>query len=102
MSKILIAIALIAVLLTGCTKYYKVSDPLTGETYYTTDVKTRSSGAVNLRDAKTNRNVTIQNSEVTEITEDEFNVAVNAKQESKTEKPAETPAPEATPATPAK
>ena len=76
MRKILITIALIAVLITGCTKYYKVSDPLTGGTYYTTKIKKHSGGAVSLKDEKTGKTVTIQNSEVEKITKDEFKYAV--------------------------
>jgi hypothetical protein len=60
-------------LISGCsTHYYKVSDPLTGKTYYTDDVEQKSGDGVELRDAATGGWVTIQNSEVTEINKYEF------------------------------
>ena len=71
-------VALIAVILTGCTTYYKVNDPVSGETYYTTEVKTRSSGAVYLKDVKSGKEVTIQNSEVQTISQEEYNVGIYA------------------------
>ncbi len=63
-------------LLMGCTTYYKVHDPSTGSTYYTTEVQTQSGGAVSLKDARTNAQVTIQNSEVMEITADQYDAAI--------------------------
>ena len=69
-------LALIAVIFTGCTTYYKVNDPISGESYYTTEVKKRSSGAVYLNDQKSGKEVTIQNSEIEKITKEEFNVGI--------------------------
>ena len=51
----------------GCAKYYQVTDPQTGRTYYSTDVKQRGSGAVTLKDGRSGAEVTVQNSVVREI-----------------------------------
>jgi len=80
-----------AVLLAGCffgSNYYAVRDPASGTAYYTTDVdKAGTTGAVKFKDAKTGSTVTLQSSEVKEISKDEF-----AKGTAKTA-PAAAPAP---------
>jgi hypothetical protein len=53
-----------------------VVDPTTKNVYYTEEVKGSKSGAVKFIDAKTGNEVNIQNSEVKEITKDEFKAAV--------------------------
>ena len=65
--------------LAGCTTYYKVSDPSSGHSYYTTKVKERgSSGAIKFEDEKTKSTVTLQASEVKEISEEEFQAGLKA------------------------
>jgi hypothetical protein len=59
-------------LLTGCTTYYKVTDPSTGKVYYTTKVENRGGGAIELKDAATGSEVTIQNSQVQKVTKEEY------------------------------
>ena len=56
----------------GCTKYYQVTDPASGRSYYAERVEGRTGGAVSLKDARTGDMVTLQNSEVREITETEY------------------------------
>lgn len=56
----------------GCTTYYAVTDPKTGKQYYTTDWDTARGGTTRFTDAKTGAIVTIQESEVREIPEKEF------------------------------
>src|SRR4051812_1149667 len=64
--------ALITLLIAaGCTSYYKVTDPTTGRSYYTTDMQDRE-GAVTLKDASNGQQVTIQNSEVKKVTKEEY------------------------------
>ena len=89
--KLLGAIVLM-VLLAGCFgSYYTVRDPASGTAYYTTDVgKAGGTGAVKFKDEKTGSTVTLQSSEVKEISKDEF-----AKQ---TAKPAPAAAPVPAPA----
>ena len=75
-------VCVIMLLVTGCTTYYKVSDPSGGtKDYYTTKVKKhKSTGAIELKDEKSGANVTLQSSEVKEITEEEFDAAVKPQQ----------------------
>lgn len=78
---LIVAMALLgsAVLTAGCTTYYRVSDPGSGKSYYTTEVKeTGKGGAVKIKDAKTGGTVTLQSSEVKEISEDEYKAALAA------------------------
>ena len=65
-------LALGLVLISGCTTYYKVTDPSTGKVYYSTDVTQRTSGATTLKDARTGDEVTVQNSEVQKIKKEAF------------------------------
>ena len=51
----------------GCTTYYRVSDQATGKVYYTTDYDRTNSGAVVFEDAKTRHKVTLQSSDINEV-----------------------------------
>jgi methionyl-tRNA synthetase len=66
----------VIVLATGCTSYYKVTDPTTGKVYYTTELR-KSDGAATLKDARTGNTVTVQNSEVATIKKEEFESGKN-------------------------
>lgn len=71
-----------AALITGCTKYYQVSDPTGNKMYYTDDFdggKHENSGAVRFIDGKTGAEVTLQSSEVKEITKEQYQAAVGKK-----------------------
>ena len=61
---------------TGCTHYYRVTDPGSGKTYYTTDIHEDRGGAVKIKDDRTRSTVTLQSSEVREISEDEYEAEV--------------------------
>lgn len=64
----------------GCTTYYRVTDPASGKEYYTTDVDEKGkSGAVKIKDDKSGSTVTLQSSEVKEISEDEYKAATGKK-----------------------
>src|SRR5258705_2191145 len=53
--------------------YYAVRDPASGTAYYTTEVdKAGGAGAVKFKDEKTGSTITLQSSEVKEISKDEF------------------------------
>jgi len=57
-----------------------VTDPTTKSIYYTEQVEqSKSSGAVKFIDAKTGNQINLQNSEVKEITKDEFKAAMGKK-----------------------
>ncbi len=63
----------------GCSSsYYIVNDPITGKTYYTKDVDRFNSGNVSFKDEKTGKKVSIQNSEIQEVTSSEYQEALNA------------------------
>ncbi len=76
------------------TKYYMVKDPSTGKVYYTEKVK-KEDGSTTLTDAKSKATVTIQNSEITEISEQSYEQGVAAAARLRPLAPA-TPAPAAT------
>jgi len=63
-----------ALLAGGCTTYYQIQDPVTGDVYYADDIKTLDGGAVRFTDAQSRTEVTVQNSDIKEISEDEFNI----------------------------
>ena len=82
--------------LAGCTSYYRVTDPASGKAYYTTKVgEAGRAGAVKIKDDKSGSTVTLQSSEVKEITEEEY-MAGLAKQSA----PASQPVPVSQPVQP--
>jgi hypothetical protein len=94
----------------GCSStYYKVTDPHSGTAYYTQKIDTLvSTGAVKVKDARTGSIVTLQSSEVKEISEKEYKAGLTAPVNPPTPAPAPAsavvPAPAAAPtqaATPA-
>lgn len=56
----------------GCTTYYQVREPSGGKTYYTTGIEQIREGAVRFKDDGSGSNVTLQNSEIREIPEEEY------------------------------
>ncbi|MCM2263761.1 MAG: hypothetical protein NDI73_01060 [Desulfuromonadales bacterium] len=62
------------VFLVGGCAYYQVKDPVSEKIYYTKDYDKIHGGAVRLRDARTGAVVIIQNSEVKEISKEDFNL----------------------------
>ena len=66
-------------LVAGCTNYYRVTDPSTGKAYYTTKVDAGKGGAVKIKDEKTGSMVTLQASEVKEISKSEYQAGMMAK-----------------------
>jgi len=102
MSWIFVPLA-VGLLVTACASYYKVRDPGTGNTYYTEKVKKESGGAATFKDARSGAEVTIQNSEVTEISKGEYTAGISAAASkpaapTAAPAPAPAPAPEAAPA----
>lgn len=70
---ILMALTLfLTAFLASCGSYYKITEPATQKVYYTTDIDKEDSGAVNFKDQITQEDVTIQNSEISEISKEEF------------------------------
>jgi hypothetical protein len=60
----------------GCTTYYRIIDQPTRRTYYTTDFDRTYSGAVRFYDEKSLSEVTLQSSEIIEITKNAFEEAI--------------------------
>jgi hypothetical protein len=74
-------------LVSGCTNYYKVTDPHSGKTYYTTKIeKAKKSGALKLTDERSGETVTVQNSELKEVSKDEYNAGLYPPTEAAEEK----------------
>ena len=67
-------------LVTACSHYYKVNDPAGSKEYYTTNVDEAKGGAIKIKDEKTGAIVTLQSSEVKEISAQEFEKAVKGSQ----------------------
>ena len=64
-------------LLAGCGgSYYRVNDPAGDRQYYTSDIDKTKTGAITFKDEKSGNVVTLQSSEVKEISKDEFKAAV--------------------------
>jgi hypothetical protein len=66
------ALILGALLTAGCSTYYRVSDPTSGRTYFTDEIKRRDDGTLQFRDGKSGAAVTLRASEVLEISKEEF------------------------------
>ena len=60
------------------SSYYLVKDPHTGREYYTTAVE-RSNGGIRFRDGKTQSTVMLQNSEIIEISKDQYRASAGAR-----------------------
>jgi len=69
----------VVLILGGCSSnYYAVKDPVSGNSYYTEDIDEISGGAIQFTDQRTGSMVTIQNSVVKEINEQEYNTGKNS------------------------
>lgn len=92
----LVAVSGLVLLAAGCTTYYRVTDPQSGREYYTDKIDSDRSGVVKLKDARSKSTVTLQSSEVKEISSSEYKAGLAAPVSKPT--PAATPAPVAAPA----
>jgi hypothetical protein len=63
---------LMLLVVAGCTTYYRITDQSTRREYYTTDYDRTESGAVRFHDDKSRANVTLQSSEIVEISSDTY------------------------------
>ena len=69
--RVLIVLSALATL-TACTTYYEVTDPTTNKVYYSTEIDRGREGSVTLTDSGSGAEVTIQNSEIREVSKDVF------------------------------
>jgi uncharacterized protein YdeI (BOF family) len=75
-------ICVMAGLLAGCGGgYYRVNDPAGTKEYYTTEIDKTKAGAISFKDEKSGSVVTLQSSEVKEISKDEFKAAVKPEEQ---------------------
>jgi hypothetical protein len=74
-----------------------VTDPQTGKEFYTEKIDTLAGGAVKVMDARTGSIVTLQNSQVKEISEKEYKAGLAAPVSKPTPTPAAAPATAPTP-----
>ena len=71
----------LTILVAGCSSdhYYRVTHPTSGNEYYTTKVDDAGKGgAVKIKDEKTGSMVTLQSSDVKEISENEYRAGLTA------------------------
>jgi hypothetical protein len=50
---------------TGCSHYYRVTDPASGKTFYATEIHEARGGAVKIKDERTRSTVTLQDLDAT-------------------------------------
>ncbi len=68
-----VVIALVFVMMgVGCASYYKVTEIGSGKTYFTQDIDRNRDGSILFKDESSSSTVTLQSSEVLEISKDEF------------------------------
>lgn len=72
----LCTVSALTLLVAGCTSYYKINDPAGSKVYYTKDIDDTKSGSIHFKDQKTGGVITLQSSEVKEISKEEFEAAV--------------------------
>lgn len=65
-------LAAACLMIAGCTSYYRVTDLATGDNYYTSEVRHKSSGAVAFKDSRNGSEVTLQSSKIAKINKEEF------------------------------
>lgn len=88
-------------LLAGCGgNYYKVNDPAGNRLYYTTEIEKSKAGAITFKDKKSGSKVTLQSSEVKDISKEEFEEGIKVVAAAPAQAPvaAAAPAPAAAPA----
>lgn len=73
---------ILALALAGCGSiyYYQITDPTTGNVYYSQKIeKQKQGGSVSFTDAKSGSMVTLQNSEIKEISKEEYKANIPKK-----------------------
>ena len=80
--RLVVGIALVGcLLLAGCATHYRPVDPTTDREYYTKSYDELDGGAIRLVDARTGRVVTLQTSEIQEVSREYFQVQVDEAEE---------------------
>lgn len=63
--------------ISGCASYYKVVDPDSNRVYYTDSIHKKGNGVIQFKDEATKTHVTLPQSEIMEITEDQFKANIH-------------------------
>ena len=71
-----VLVCVLSMTMAGCSHYYRVTEPASGKTYYTTHIDERS-GAAKFKDDRTGSYVILHSAEVSELSEDEYGAQVN-------------------------
>lgn len=74
---------LLLIFLSGCSTYYAVRDPHSGNTFYTVELVETTAGAVRFIDEKTKTAVTIYNPDVRRLDGAEYKAALSISPASK-------------------
>ena len=70
------ALLMMFIFAAGCTTYYRVTDQSSRRAYYTTGIDRTDSGAVRFYDEKSRASVTLQSSEIVEISKEAFDSGI--------------------------
>ena len=70
-----VLVCILSLTMAGCSHYYRVTEPASGKTYYTTHIDERS-GAAKFKDDRTGSYVILHSAEVSELSEDEYGAQV--------------------------
>ncbi|MBA3036802.1 MAG: hypothetical protein FP814_09945 [Desulfobacterium sp.] len=58
--------------ISGCASYYKIVDPVSKKVYYSDSVDKKGNGAIQFKDEVSKNKVTLPQSEVMKVTEDQY------------------------------
>jgi hypothetical protein len=70
-----VLICVLNLMMAGCSHYYRVTEPSSGKTYYTTHIDERS-GAAKFKDDRTGSYVILHSAEVSELSQEEYGAQV--------------------------
>ena len=70
-----VLVCILSLTMAGCSHYYRVTEPTSGKTYYTTHIDERS-GAAKFKDDRTGSYVILHSAEVSKLSEDEYRAQV--------------------------
>lgn len=72
-----VVIGVLSLMTAACSHYYRVTEPASGKTYYTTHIDERS-GAAKFKDDRTGSYVILHSAEVSELSQDEYGAQVKS------------------------
>jgi len=63
----------------GCASYYKITDPVSKKIYYADSIDKKGNGVIQFKDQVSKNKVTLPQSEIMEITEDQYQAETQSK-----------------------